>query len=62
MFSITLSRGLYLLSTGLAEASIAVRALRVQMMPALAMLTCSSQCTAAAVRLLTRITVSMSEL
>jgi hypothetical protein len=46
MFSMTLSRGLYLLSTGLAEASIAVLALRVQIMPALAILTCdSSQCT-----------------
>ena len=37
MLSITDSRGLYRLSTGLADARIAVRAFRVQITPAFAM-------------------------
>lgn len=40
MFSITDRRGLYRLSTGLADARMAVRALRVQITPAFAIDTC----------------------
>lgn len=41
MFSITDRRGLYRLSTGLADARMAVRALSVQITPAFAIDTCS---------------------